>query len=162
MEEEKNNVSACSTSTPSSPDRVKAEKVRKNVSVMCFSDELCQVYNALMTALSLLREGNSVDVFFGSRGINAVHREKIKTLKCLPDQPEIGEAVLKKMDEMNLPSAEDLMFFLIAEKARVWACPLNKELFDIKESDFYDGVKVADPATYYKDVVMKADMNLTF
>ena len=66
------------------------------MSVMCFSDELCQVYNALMTALSLLREGNSVDVFFGSRGINAVHREKIKTLKCLPDQPEIGEAVLKE------------------------------------------------------------------
>lgn len=163
MEEEKKIVSACSTSNPSpSPERVKTEKVKKNVSVMCFSDELCQVYNALMTALSLLREGNSVDVFFGSRGINAVHREKIKTLKCLPDQPEIGEAVLKKMDEMNLPSAEDLMFFLIAEKARVWACPLNKELFEIKESEFYDGVKVADPATYYKDVVMRADMNLTF
>src|SRR3990172_2332393 len=118
------------------------EKVKKNVSIMCFHDELCLVYNALMTALSLLREGNSVDVFFGSRGINAVHKEKIKHLQCLPDQPpEAGEAVLRKMDEMNLPSAEDLMFFLIAEKARVWACPLNKELFDINAGDFYDGVK---------------------
>ena len=27
-------------------------KVVKNVSVMCFHDELCQVFNALMTALS--------------------------------------------------------------------------------------------------------------
>lgn len=25
----------------------------KNVSIMCFHDELCQVFNALMTALSL-------------------------------------------------------------------------------------------------------------
>lgn len=138
------------------------EKIKKNVSVMCFHDELCQVYNALMTALSLLREGNKVDVFFGSRGINAVHREKIKELKCLPDQPEAGEAVLKKMDDMNLPSAEDLLFFLVAEKARVWACPLNKELFGMEDGDLYDGVKVADPGTYYKDIVMAADMNLTF
>ncbi len=29
------------------------EKTHKNVSIMCFHDELCQVYNALMTALSL-------------------------------------------------------------------------------------------------------------
>lgn len=53
---------------------------------MCFHDELCQVFNALMTALSLLREGSKVTVFFGSRGINAVHREKFKTLTCLPDE----------------------------------------------------------------------------
>ncbi len=32
--------------------------MKKNVSVMCFHDELCQVFNALMTALSLLREGS--------------------------------------------------------------------------------------------------------
>ena len=31
------------------------DKITKNVSVMCFHDELCQVFNALMTALSLLR-----------------------------------------------------------------------------------------------------------
>jgi len=31
-------------------------KITKNVSVMCFHDELCQVYNALMTALSLLTQ----------------------------------------------------------------------------------------------------------
>ena len=35
---------------------------------MCFHDELCQVYNALMTALSLLREGSKVTLFFGSLG----------------------------------------------------------------------------------------------
>jgi peroxiredoxin family protein len=139
------------------------EKVTKSVSVMCFHDELCQVYNALMTALSLLREGNEVNIFFGSRGINAVHKDKIGELKCMPDlPPEMGEAVLKKMDEMNLPSADDLMFFLIAEGAHVWACPLNKDLFGMTDADFYEGVKVADPATYYKDVVIRADMNLTF
>ncbi|MBI5025486.1 MAG: hypothetical protein HZC12_01920 [Nitrospirae bacterium] len=52
-------------------------KITKNVSIMCFHDELCQVYNALMTALSLLREGSKVTIFFGSRGINAVHRQKV-------------------------------------------------------------------------------------
>ena len=55
-------------------------KIVKNVSVMCFHDELCQVYNALMTALSLLCEGSKVTMFFGSRGINAVHKDKVKTL----------------------------------------------------------------------------------
>jgi peroxiredoxin family protein len=137
--------------------------IKKNVSVMCFHDELCQVFNALMTALSLLREGSKVTLFFGSRGINAVHREKMKTLTCLPDEsPEVGRAEMKRMDELDLPLLEDMFVALIAEGAAVLACPLNLSLFAMTERDLVDGVKVADPARYYKDVVIPADMNLTF
>jgi len=135
----------------------------KNVSVMCFHDELCQVFNALMTALSLLRDGSKVTLFFGSRGINAVHRDKMKTLTCLPDEPpEVGKAVMDKMDEMGLPLIEDLFVMLIAEGATVLACPLNLSLFGMTPKDLVDGVKPADPAKYYKEVVTPADMNLTF
>ena len=138
-------------------------RIIKNVSVMCFHDELCQVFNALMTALSLLREGSKVTIFFGSRGVNAVHRDKVKELKCLPDAPkEIGDAVMLKMDELGLPTAEDLFVMLIAEGATVLACPLNISLFEMTPRDLVDGVKVADPAKYYKEVVIQADMNLTF
>ncbi|MDP3297287.1 MAG: DsrE/DsrF/DrsH-like family protein [Thermodesulfovibrionia bacterium] len=139
------------------------EKVTKNVSVMCFHDELCQVYNALMTSLSLLREGSNVTIFFGSRGVNAIHKDKVKDLKCMPDQPkEIGDAVMKRMEEMNLPTVEDLFVMLHMEGARLLACPLNVPLFDMKKNDFVEGVEIANPATYYKEVVVKADMNLTF
>jgi peroxiredoxin family protein len=138
-------------------------KVIKNVSIMCFHDELCQVYNALMTALSLLREGSKVTIFFGSRGINAVHKDKVKELKCLPDQPkEVGEAVLKRMEEMELPSVEDLFVMLHMEGARLLACPLNVPLFGMSKADLIEGVELADPAKYYKEVVIQADMNLTF
>jgi peroxiredoxin family protein len=114
---------------------------------MCFHDELCQVFNALMTALSLLREGSKVTLFFGSRGINAVHRDKMKTLTCLPDEPpEVGKAVMDKMDEMGLPLIEDLFVMLIAEGATVLACPLNLSLFGMTPKDLVDGVKPADPA----------------
>ena len=139
------------------------EKVTKNVSVMCFHDELCQVYNALMTSLSLLREGSNVTIFFGSRGVNAIHKDKVKDLKCMPDQPkEIGDAVMKRMEDMNLPTVEDLFVMLHMEGARLLACPLNVPLFDMKKNDFVEGVEIANPATYYKEVVVKADMNLTF
>jgi peroxiredoxin family protein len=135
----------------------------KKVSVMCFHDELCQVFNALIIALSLLREGSKVTLFFGSRGINVVHRDKMKTLTCLPDEPrEIGEAMMAKMDEIGLPLVEDLFVMLIAEGATVLACPLNLPLFGMTPKDLVDGVKVADPAKYYKEVVIPADMNLTF
>ena len=138
-------------------------KIIKNVSIMCFHDELCQVFNALMTALSLLREGSKVTIFFGSRGINAVHKDKVKELKCMPDAPkEISDAVMKKMDEMDLPTVEDLFIMVIAEGAAIFACPLNISLFEMTPSDLIDGVKVADPAKYYKEVVIQADMNLTF
>ncbi len=138
-------------------------KTAKQVSVMCFHDELCQVFNALMTALSLLREGSRVTIFFGSRGINAVHREKVKDLRCLPDEPpEVGKAVTAKMNEMGLPLVEDLFVMLIAEGATVLACPLNLTLFGMTPRDLVDGVKVADPAKYYKEVVVPADMDLTF
>ncbi len=60
----------------------------KQASIMIMHDELCQVFNGLMTALSLQRAGAGVTIFFGSRGINAVHQEKVRHLVCLPDQPE--------------------------------------------------------------------------
>lgn len=138
-------------------------KIIKNVSVMCFHDELCQVYNALMTALSLLREGSKVTLFFGSRGVNAIHKDKINQLKCLPDQPkEMGEAVMKRMEEMELPTAEELLFMLYKEGAQLLACPLNVPLFGMKKEDFVDGVELANPASYYKEIMVPADMNLTF
>ena len=50
----------------------------------------------------------------------------------------------------------------VAEGATVLACPLNVSLFNISPKQLIDGVKVANPATYYKEVVIPADMNLTF
>jgi peroxiredoxin family protein len=71
----------------------------KTVSIICF--QLCRVYNALVTALGLMREGRKVTMFFGSRGVNAVHKEKVKDLTCLPDQPEKeGQSVMTMMEEM--------------------------------------------------------------
>jgi peroxiredoxin family protein len=138
------------------------ETTRKSVSVMCFHDELCQVFNAMMTALSLLREGAKVTVYFGSRGVNALHRDKVGKLSCLPDMPEVGEAVMKRMDELDVPLVEDLFFMFIAEGGQVLACPLNVPLFGMSERDLIDGAKLANPARYYKEVAMAADMNLTF
>ncbi len=135
----------------------------KKVSIMIFHDELCQVFNGLMTALSLQRAGAEVTVFFGSRGINAVHKKKIKDLKCLPDQPdEEQRKVMARMEEMNLPTVEDMLLMLHMEGALLLACPLNKNIFEFKEDDFVEGVVPADPDTYYTDIVMQADMNLAF
>ncbi|MBZ0105977.1 MAG: DsrE/DsrF/DrsH-like family protein [Sulfuricella denitrificans] len=134
----------------------------KNVSIMCFHDELCQVFNALMTGLSLLRNGARVTIFFGSRGILAVHKDHVNHLVCMPDMPEQGAAVMKRMDEFDLPLVEDLFVMLVAEGATLLACSLNVPLFGMNAVDLVDGVKIADPARYYKDVVIPADMNLTF
>src|SRR4030065_1992516 len=134
----------------------------KNVSIMCFHDELCQVFNALMTALSLLRNGSRVTIFFGSRGVFAVHKEHVNSLVCMPDMPEQGAAVMRRMDELDLPLLEDMFVALVAEGATLLACPLNLSVFGMAERDPVAGVKVADPAKYYKEVVIPADMTLTF
>ena len=42
------------------------------------------------------------------------------------------------------------------------ACPLNLNVFGMSEEDLVLGVKVADSATYYKEVMLSADMNLAF
>jgi peroxiredoxin family protein len=134
----------------------------KQVSIMCFHDELCQVFNAMMTALSLLRQGANVTVYFGSRGVNALHKDKVAKLQCLPDQPEVGAAVMKRMDELDLPPVEDLFFMFSREGGKLLACPLNVPLFGMSERDLIEGARLADPARYYKEVVIPADMNLTF
>ncbi len=139
------------------------KKPVKFVSIMCFHDEMCQVFNALMTAQSLLRAGSKVTVFFGSRGINAVHKDKIDKLVCLPDQSqEVQDAVVKKMEEMDLPEISLMMETLHYEGATLLACPLNLNVFGMSKNDLVLGVTVADPATYYKEVMMAADMNLAF
>ncbi|MCR4301120.1 MAG: hypothetical protein NUV51_05870 [Sulfuricaulis sp.] len=63
------------------------------------------------------------------------------------------------MDEMGLPLVEDLFVMLIAEGATVLA---YLSLFGIMPKDLVDGIKVADPVKYYREVVIPADMNLTF
>lgn len=139
------------------------KKPAKFVSIMCFHDEMCQVFNALMTAQSLLRSGAKVTIFFGSRGIYAVHKDKIDKLVCLPDQPqEIQDAVTSRMEELELPEISLMMETLYYEGATLLACPLNLSVFGMSESDLVMGVTVADPATYYKDVMIGADMNLAF
>ncbi len=42
------------------------------------------------------------------------------------------------------------------------ACPLNASLFEMTPRVLVDGVKITDPSIYYKEVVMQAEMNLTF
>ena len=74
----------------------------------------------------------------------------------------MGDAVMAKMDEMGLPLLEDLFVMLIAEGATILACHLNLSLFSMTPGDLVDGVKPADPVKYYKEVVICADMNLTF
>jgi len=136
---------------------------QKNVTVLLFHEELCQVFNGLMTALSLLRSGAEVTLFFGSRGIYAVHKDKINDLKCLPDQPkEVQDKVMAKMDELALPTPEDMLTMLEMEGALILACPLNKDIFEFSDEDFVEGVAVADPDTFYTDVVMKSDYVLSF
>ncbi|MEE9564100.1 MAG: hypothetical protein V3V63_00095, partial [Candidatus Hydrothermarchaeaceae archaeon] len=131
--------------------------------VLLFHDELCQVFNALMTALSLLRAGSDVTIFFGSLGINVVHKEKIKELKCVPDQPEEEQdKLMNKMDEMALPTPEDMMTMLEMEGALLLGCPLNKELFEFADEDIIDGVGIADPETFYTEIMVPADMVLSF
>lgn len=135
----------------------------KNASIMILHDELCLVFNGLMTALSLLRAGATVTVFFGSRGVNAVHRDKVGGLVCLPDQPEEErQRVMSRMEEMNLPQVEELLLMLSMEGARLLACPLNTAVFDFQPTDYVEGVTLADPATYYSEVMLPADMNLVF
>jgi len=135
----------------------------KQASIMIMHDELCQVFNGLMTALSLLRAGAGVTIFFGSRGINAVHKEKIQHLVCLPDQPEAEQKkVMARMEELNLPMPEELLLMLHMEGARLLACPLNKSVFEFRNDDFVEGVVPANPATYYSEVMLAAEMNLVF
>jgi len=136
---------------------------KKKVCVLVFHDELCQVFNGLMTALSLLRAGEDVTIFFGSLGINVVHKDKIKELKCIPDQPEeAGKKLMEKMEEMELPTPEDMMTMLEMEGALLLACPLNYAMFEFTDADLLDGVAIADPDTFYTDIMVPADQVLSF
>ncbi len=142
---------------------IKRVMLVKRVTVLVFSDELCQVFNGLMTAVSLLRSGAEVTVFFGSRGINVVHRERIKELKCLPDQSEeVQREMMRRMEELALPTPEDMLTMLEMEGALLLACPLNKELFGFRDEELVEGVRVADPESFYRDVVMVSDFVLSF
>jgi len=66
------------------------------------------------------------------------------------------------MDDMDLPSVEDLFDMTMAEGGTVIACNLNVSLFNIPPKQLIDDVKIVCPAKYYRETVIPSDMNLTF
>ena len=81
----------------------------------------------------------------------------------MPDQPEEEQQkVMARMEEMNLPMPEDMRLMLHMEGAALLACRLNKNVFVFGDEDFVEGLMLADPETYYTDIVMQADLNLVF
>jgi len=53
---------------------------------------------------------SEVTVFFGSRGVNAGHKEKINEIKWLSSQPEEEkQKIMAPMMAMNLPLPEEMV-----------------------------------------------------
>lgn len=69
---------------------------------------------------------------------------------------------MKMMEQIELPSVEELLFMVYREGTKLLACSLNVPLFGMTNADFVEGVELASPATYYKNIVIQSDMNLTF
>ena len=122
-------------------------KIVKNVSVMCFHDELCQVYNALMTALSLLREGSKVTMFFGSRGINAVHRDKMVQLETTyPAKRFVWWT-------MPIETSGNSARQAFNDQVRAYARANGRVLFDIADVEAHDALGAKRTDVYGRELL---------
>ncbi|RKY78797.1 hypothetical protein DRQ07_07170 [candidate division KSB1 bacterium] len=133
-----------------------ADKIKK-VSIVCSKGSLEGIYPALIMANGARMEGIEASVFFTFFGLDAITKKKMKKIKVATvGNPAMGiptligalpgmslmatKMMMKKMDELDIPSIPEFIELLSDAGAKLYACKASVDMFGLKESDFCDQV----------------------
>jgi len=132
------------------------DKIKK-VSIVCSKGSLEGIYPALIMANGARMEGIEASVFFTFFGLDAITKKKMKKIKVATvGNPAMGiptllgalpgmslmatKMMMKKMDELDIPSIPEFIELLSDAGAKLYACKASVDMFGLKESDFCDQV----------------------
>ncbi len=146
----------------------KLEETRK-VAFICSKGNLDMAYPALVMGWAALGNGIDVTVFFTFWGLDLITKSRVDHLELapvantsmkmsmmgvntgnlgipnimgvLPGMTAFASKLMKdKMAKLEVPSVKEYLQMLVDAGAKLYACKMSVDMFDLKKEDFVDGV----------------------
>jgi peroxiredoxin family protein len=144
-----------------------ADEERK-VAFICSKGNLDMAYPALVMGWAALGNGIDVTIFFTFWGMDMIRKDRQDKLQIpplantsmkmdmmgvpgnigipqwmggLPGMTAFATKLMKdKMDALEVPPVPDYLQMLVDGGAKLYACKMSVDMFDLKKEDFVDGV----------------------
>ncbi len=151
---------------------------QRKVAIICSRGGLDEAYPALILANAARMAGINAFIFFTFYGLDVITESKVDHLHVnmagnpsspmptmiagLPGMENIAAHMMKKrMEEMDLPGAREMLEMLDASGAELYACELAMDMMKIKSDDLIKEVREVITAADFYDMADGAQIIFT-
>ena len=141
----------------------------RKIAFICSKGDLDMAYPALVMGWAALGNGIDVTIFFTFWGMDMIRKLRIDHLEIapvantsmkmsmmgvntgnlgipnimgiIPGMTAFATKLMKsKMEKLEIPPVSEYMQMLVDAGAKLYACKMSVDMFDLKKEDFIDGV----------------------
>ena len=146
-----------------------AEEKNRHIAFICSKGDLDMVYPALVMGWAALGNGIDVTIFFTFWGLDMIRKLRVDHLEIapvantsmkmsmmgvntgnlgipnimgvLPGMTAFATKLMKdKMAKLEVPTVKEYLQMLVDAGAKMYACKMSVDMFELKKEDFVDGV----------------------
>lgn len=150
----------------------------RSVAIICSKGGLDEAYPALILANAARMSGIDAFVFFTFYGLDVITERKVDTLHVnmvgnpsspmptmlagLPGMENVAAKMMKRrMDDLGLPSAREMLETLHDAGAQLYACQLAMEMMDVKADELMPQVEAVITAGDFYELADGAQIIFT-
>ena len=147
----------------------------RKVAIICAKGGLDEAYPALILANAARAAGIEATIFFTFYGLDVVTEKKVDHLHVnmtgnpsspmptmvagLPGMESIAAKMMKKkMAELELPDAREMLEMLSDAGCKLYACELAMQMFQLEQKDLIPQVEAVITATDFYEVTVGAQI----
>jgi peroxiredoxin family protein len=146
-----------------------AEEKNRHIAFICSKGDLDMVYPALVMGWAALGNGIDVTIFFTFWGLDMIRKLRVDHLEIapvantsmkmsmmgvntgnlgipnimgiMPGMTAFATKLMKdKMAKLEVPTVKEYLQMLVDAGAKMYACKMSVDMFELKKEDFVDGV----------------------
>jgi peroxiredoxin family protein len=146
-----------------------AEEKNRHIAFICSKGDLDMAYPALVMGWAALGNGIDVTIFFTFWGLDMIRKLRVDHLEIapvantsmkmsmmgvntgnlgipnimgvLPGMTAFATKLMKdKMAKLEVPPVKEYLQMLVDGGAKLYACKMSVDMFELKKEDFVDGV----------------------
>lgn len=158
-----------------------AEEKNRHIAFICSKGDLDMVYPALVMGWAALGNGIDVTIFFTFWGLDMIRKLRVDHLEIapvantsmkmsmmgvntgnlgipnimgvLPGMTAFATKLMKdKMAKLEVPTVKEYLQMLVDAGAKMYACKMSVDMFELKKEDFVDGVQDIVTASDFMDM----------
>ena len=164
-----------------------AEEKNRHIAFICSKGDLDMVYPALVMGWAALGNGIDVTIFFTFWGLDMIRKLRVDHLEIapvantsmkmsmmgvntgnlgipnimgvLPGMTAFATKLMKdKMAKIEVPPVKEYLQMLVDGGAKLYACKMSVDMFELKKEDFVDGVLDIVTAGDFMDITEGAQI----